>query len=37
MSTLILFTSASVSLLLAWASRGVLRRSQAWRQNAPGQ
>ncbi|WP_155718123.1 ABC transporter permease subunit, partial [Pseudomonas fluorescens] len=37
MSTLILFTSASVSLLLAWASRGALRRSQAWRQRAPGQ
>jgi len=37
MSTLILFTSAGVSLLLAWASRGVLRRSQAWRQTAPGQ
>jgi len=37
MSTLILFTSASVSLLLAWASRGALRRSQAWRQTAPGQ
>lgn len=35
MSTLILLTSASVSLLLAWASRGVLRRSQAWRV-APG-
>lgn len=31
MSTLILFTSAGVSLLLAWASRGLLRRSQAWR------
>lgn len=37
MSTLILFTSAGVSLLLAWASRGLLRRSQAWRQTAPGQ
>ena len=37
MSTLILFTSAGVSLLLAWASRGVLRRSQAWRQGAPAQ
>lgn len=37
MSTLILFTSAGVSLLLAWASRGALRRSQAWRQTAPGQ
>lgn len=36
MSTLILFTSAGVSLLLAWASRGLLRRSQAWRQTAPG-
>ncbi|UCJ16732.1 putative 2-aminoethylphosphonate ABC transporter permease subunit [Pseudomonas sp. MM211] len=35
MSTLILLTSASVSLLLAWASRGLLRRSQAWRA-APG-
>ena len=32
MSTLILFTSAGMSLLLAWASRGLLRRSQAWRQ-----
>lgn len=31
MSTLILFTSAGVSLLLAWAARGLLRRSQAWR------
>ncbi|WP_238474392.1 putative 2-aminoethylphosphonate ABC transporter permease subunit [Pseudomonas cavernae] len=31
MSTLILLTSAAVSLLLAWASRGLLRRSQAWR------
>jgi iron(III) transport system permease protein len=37
MSTLILFTSAGVSLLLAWASRGLLRRSQAWRQGAPAQ
>lgn len=37
MSTLILFTSGGVSLLLAWASRGALRRSQAWRQTAPGQ
>ena len=37
MSTLILLTSASVSLLLAWASRGLLQRSQAWRQRAPGQ
>ncbi|BAN49909.1 putative 2-aminoethylphosphonate ABC transporter permease subunit [Metapseudomonas resinovorans] len=36
MSTLILLTSAAVSLLLAWASRGVLRRSQAWRQGTPG-
>ncbi len=35
MSTLILFTSAAVSLLLAWVSRGVLRRSQAWRQSTP--
>ncbi|MDH4874211.1 putative 2-aminoethylphosphonate ABC transporter permease subunit [Pseudomonas sp. BN515] len=35
MSTLILLTSATVSLLLAWASRGLLRRSQAWRQGAP--
>lgn len=35
MSTLILFTSAGVSLLLAWVSRGLLRRSQAWRQTAP--
>ena len=34
--TLILLTSASVSLLLAWASRGLLQRSQAWRQRAPG-
>jgi iron(III) transport system permease protein len=31
MSTLILLTSAGVSLLLAGASRGVLRRSQVWR------
>ncbi len=31
MSTLILLTSAAVSLLLAGASRGVLRRAQAWR------
>ncbi len=37
MSTLILLTSASVSLLLAWTSRGLLQRSQAWRQRAPGQ
>ncbi|MNM93930.1 Molybdenum transport system permease protein ModB [compost metagenome] len=37
MSTLILLTSATVSLLLAWASRGLLQRSQAWRQRAPGQ
>ncbi|WP_095156380.1 putative 2-aminoethylphosphonate ABC transporter permease subunit [Pseudomonas sp. Irchel 3E13] len=36
MSTLILLTSAAVSLLLAWASRGLLSRSQAWRQRAPG-
>ncbi|WP_273823304.1 putative 2-aminoethylphosphonate ABC transporter permease subunit [Pseudomonas asplenii] len=36
MSTLILFTSAGVSLLLAWASRGLLRRTQAWRQSVPG-
>ncbi|WP_330115103.1 putative 2-aminoethylphosphonate ABC transporter permease subunit [Pseudomonas sp. JS3066] len=36
MSTLILLTSATVSLLLAWASRGLLRRSQAWRQGTPG-
>ena len=36
MSSLILFTSVAVSLLLAWASRGVLRRSQAWRQTEPG-
>ncbi|SFY01985.1 putative 2-aminoethylphosphonate ABC transporter permease subunit [Pseudomonas sp. NFACC36] len=35
MSTLILLTCASVSLLLAWASRGLSRRSQAWRA-APG-
>ncbi|WP_442962769.1 putative 2-aminoethylphosphonate ABC transporter permease subunit [Pseudomonas sp. Leaf129] len=35
MSTLILFTSAAVSLLLAWTSRGLLRRSQAWRQSTP--
>ncbi|MEO4046832.1 putative 2-aminoethylphosphonate ABC transporter permease subunit [Pseudomonas sp. CAU 1711] len=35
MSTLILLTSAAVSLLLAGASRGLLRRSQAWRA-APG-
>ncbi|AVD85319.1 putative 2-aminoethylphosphonate ABC transporter permease subunit [Pseudomonas sp. SWI6] len=34
MSTLILLTSASASLLLATASRGLLRRSQAWRQRA---
>lgn len=33
MSTLILLTSAAVSLLLAAASRGLLRRSQAWRQD----
>lgn len=36
MSTLILLTSAAVSLLLAGASRGLLRRSQAWRTPAPG-
>jgi iron(III) transport system permease protein len=36
MSTLILLTSAAASLLLATASRGLLRRSQAWRQRAPG-
>jgi len=35
MSTLILLTSAAVSLLLAGLSRGLLRRSQAWRQPAP--
>ncbi|MBS7691206.1 putative 2-aminoethylphosphonate ABC transporter permease subunit [Pseudomonas lalucatii] len=35
MSTLILLTSAGVSLLLAGASRGLLRRSQTWRQRAP--
>ena len=35
MSTLILLTSAGVSLLLAGASRGLLRRSQTWRQAAP--
>lgn len=35
MSTLILLTSATASLLLAGASRGLLRRSQAWRQHAP--
>jgi len=34
MSTLILLTSAAASLLLAGASRGLLRRSQAWRQRA---
>ena len=34
MSTLILLTSAAVSLLLAGASRGLLRRSQAWRKGA---
>ncbi|WP_339515430.1 putative 2-aminoethylphosphonate ABC transporter permease subunit [Pseudomonas sp. RL_15y_Pfl2_60] len=32
MSTLILLTSAGVSVLLAGASRGLLLRSQAWRQ-----
>ncbi|WP_434671957.1 putative 2-aminoethylphosphonate ABC transporter permease subunit [Pseudomonas sp. R1-15] len=36
MATLILLTSASVSLLLALLSRRLLRRSQAWRQPAPG-
>lgn len=36
MSTLILLTSASVSLLLGALSRGLLRRSQAWRRPAPG-
>jgi iron(III) transport system permease protein len=36
MSTLILLTSASLSLLLAMLSRRLLRRSQAWRQPAPG-
>ena len=36
MSTLILLTSAGVSLLLAGISRGLLQRSQAWRQPAPG-
>ncbi|XXD87549.1 putative 2-aminoethylphosphonate ABC transporter permease subunit [Pseudomonas sp. Z4-7] len=36
MATLILLTSASVSLLLAMLSRRLLRRSQAWRQPAPG-
>ena len=36
MSTLILLTSAAVSLLLSTLSRGLLRRSQAWRQPAPG-
>lgn len=35
MSTLILLTSATASLMLAGASRGLLRRSQAWRQRAP--
>ncbi|WP_339489978.1 putative 2-aminoethylphosphonate ABC transporter permease subunit [Pseudomonas sp. EL_65y_Pfl2_R95] len=35
MSTLILLTSAAVSVLLAGASRGLLKRSQAWRQAAP--
>ncbi|MBT8766678.1 putative 2-aminoethylphosphonate ABC transporter permease subunit [Metapseudomonas boanensis] len=34
MSTLILLTSAVVSLLLAWTSRGLVRRSQAWRRGA---
>jgi iron(III) transport system permease protein len=36
MSTLILLTSAGVSLLLASLSRGLLRRSQSWRKPAPG-
>lgn len=36
MSSLILLTSAGVSLLLAGLARGVLRRSQAWRQPTPG-
>lgn len=36
MSTLILLTSAGVSLLLAGLSRGLLRRSQAWRMPALG-
>ncbi len=31
MATLILLTSAGVSLLLAGLSRGLLRRTQAWR------
>lgn len=35
MSTLILLTSGGVSLLLAWLSRGLLRRSQAWRHGPP--
>ncbi|MCY1283600.1 putative 2-aminoethylphosphonate ABC transporter, permease protein [compost metagenome] len=35
MSTLILLTSAAVSLALAGASRGLLRRSQAWRRADP--
>ncbi|MBO3274539.1 putative 2-aminoethylphosphonate ABC transporter permease subunit [Pseudomonas schmalbachii] len=35
MSTLILLTSAAVSLALSAASRGLLRRSQAWRQADP--
>ncbi|KRV68890.1 putative 2-aminoethylphosphonate ABC transporter permease subunit [Pseudomonas citronellolis] len=33
MSTLILLTSAAASLVLALASRGLLRRSQAWRRS----
>ena len=36
MSTLILLTSAAVSMLLAALSRGLLRRSQSWRKPAPG-
>lgn len=35
MSTLILLTSAGASLLLATASRRLLRHSQAWRQRVP--
>ncbi|WP_462382549.1 putative 2-aminoethylphosphonate ABC transporter permease subunit [Pseudomonas sp. Marseille-QA0892] len=35
MSTLILLTSGFVSVLLATASRGLLRRSMAWRQPIP--
>ncbi|MCP1642817.1 iron(III) transport system permease protein [Pseudomonas citronellolis] len=33
MSTLILLTSAAASIVLALASRGLLRRSQAWRRS----